>query len=251
MKLNKGKCELITTHPNADIHFEDKTQIKKSTKATYLGCEIGIKLGSREELNRRFANTMVTMRKLDLFWRHSNCGTAIKLQVADAVLRSKLLYGIESSQLTPAAVRRLETFQLKVIRKILKMNTTFIDRANTNEVVYKTANRKLEQECRGNQPPKKLGTFADAYRKLKIKRACKIIRQQDSSIHKISFQGNRLRKWIHANRRVGRPRLSWTEETIKEIWELVKKSDSTVRFTAFDGANESIIHKIKEFAKDN
>ena len=36
MRLNKGKCELITTHPNADIHFGDETKINKTRKAVYL-----------------------------------------------------------------------------------------------------------------------------------------------------------------------------------------------------------------------
>ena len=56
-------------------------------------------------------------KKLDLFWRHSPCSKAIEVQTADAVLRSKLLYGIESTQLIPSMLKRLETFQLKVLRK--------------------------------------------------------------------------------------------------------------------------------------
>ena len=122
MKLNKGKCELITTHTNADVHFEDATRIAKTAKATYLGCEIGIRTTSREELNKRFANTMAIMKKLDVFWRHSNCPISVKINTADAVLRSRLLYGLESAQLTPSVLKRLETFQLKVLRKNLRMH---------------------------------------------------------------------------------------------------------------------------------
>ena len=60
---------------------------------------------------------MAIMRKLDLFWRHSDCPVHIKVYTADAVLRSKLLYGIESAQLMPSVLKTLETFQLKVFRK--------------------------------------------------------------------------------------------------------------------------------------
>ena len=116
MKLNKGKCELITTTPHANIHFEDGTKIKKVSKATYLGCELGLKTTCREELNKRIATTMITMKKLDLFWRHSDCPTAIKIYTAEAVLRAKLLYGLESTQLIPSVARKLEIFQLKVLR---------------------------------------------------------------------------------------------------------------------------------------
>ena len=72
---------------------------------------------NREELGKRFANTMATMKKLDTFWRHSNCDTAIKIHVADAVLRSKLLYGLESAQLIPSIAKKLDTFQLKALRR--------------------------------------------------------------------------------------------------------------------------------------
>ena len=72
MKLNKGKCELITTHTNPEVHFEDATRIAKTAKATYLGCEIGIRTTSREELNKRFANTIAIMNKLTLFGDTSN-----------------------------------------------------------------------------------------------------------------------------------------------------------------------------------
>ena len=118
MKLNKTKCELLTNNPTARIVFPDNSPVKKHLSATYLGCELGIKTTNREEISKRKAATMAVMKKLDLFWRHSDCPTHIKVYTADAVLRSKLLYGIESAQLIPSVLKTLETFQLKVLRKI-------------------------------------------------------------------------------------------------------------------------------------
>ena len=91
---------------------------------------------------------MATIKKLDTFWRHSNCDTAIKIHVADAVLRSKLLYGLESAQLIPSVAKKLDVFQLKVLRKIFRIDTTFVNRANTNEVVINKANEKMREEGR-------------------------------------------------------------------------------------------------------
>ena len=85
-------------------------------------------------------------KKLDLFWRHSNCGVAIKIHTADAILRSKLLYGTESAQLLPSVLKRIETFQLKVLRKILRMDTTYINRENTNSKVFEEANNRSNEE---------------------------------------------------------------------------------------------------------
>lgn len=247
MKLNKEKCELITTHEQENVHFGNKTQINIVKRATYLGCEMGIQTTNREELNKRFANTMVTMKKLDLFWRHSDCDIAVKIHTADAVLRTKLLYGLESSQLLPSALKRLETFQLKVLRKILKVDTTFINRGNTNSKVFKLANDKLKETIHKN---KTIVTFIESYKKLKRKRAFKIINQPEQPIYKITFQGNRLGCWVHPNRRVGRPRLNWTEETIKEIWETLRAENTKFKYKEFNGEDDDIINHIKKQARE-
>lgn len=110
MKLNKTKYELINTHQHADVHFEEGTKIQNVSKATYLGCEPGFKTTCREELNKRISATMIVMKKLDLFWRHSDCSAAIKIYTAEAVLRSKLLHVLESAQLIPSVAKRLDTF---------------------------------------------------------------------------------------------------------------------------------------------
>ena len=146
LKLNKDKCELLTTNNTANIHFQDNMKIKIVKAATYLGCNIGIKTSGREELGKRFANTVATMKKLDIFWRHSNISTAIKVYTADAILRSKLLYGIESAQLIKSVSKKLETLQLKVLRKILKLDTTYINRVNTNDTIFESVNQKIKAE---------------------------------------------------------------------------------------------------------
>jgi hypothetical protein len=57
------------------------------------------------------------MKKLDLPWRNSDSPTQVKVYKADAVLRSKLLYGLESAQLIPSVLKKLETSQFKLLRK--------------------------------------------------------------------------------------------------------------------------------------
>ena len=68
---------------------------------------------------------------------------------------------------------------------------------------------------------------------------------------RISFQNQKLKKWIHPNRRVGKPRMNWTEETIKEIWDHLRKDHPQDRFLAFNSENEYIINKIYEAAEND
>ena len=102
---------------------------------------------------------------------------------------------------------------------------------------------------------KKVISFVDAYNKLKWKRATRILNQENTSIHKVSFEHGQIRKWIHNTngnkRRVGRPRANWTEETIREIWDAVKKNNAEFRYQQFDENNNSMIELMKNFEVTN
>ncbi len=66
---------------------------------------------------------MATLKKLDLFWLHSNCPARVKIITLDAVIRAKLLYGMESAQLGETELKRLDQIHLKAMRKILGYKT--------------------------------------------------------------------------------------------------------------------------------
>ena len=132
------------------------------------------KITSREEISKRFAATMAIMKRLDLFWRHSDCPIHMKVYTADAVLRSKLLYGLESAQLIPSVLKSLETFQLKVLRFCLEIDTTYINRVNSNVSVFNRINTMMEEEGRR----KRVISFVDFYNKLKRERAIEIMNQK-------------------------------------------------------------------------
>ena len=64
----------------------------------------------------------------------------------EAVLRSKLLYGMETAQLNEPQMKRLDLFQLKALRKVLKLPTTFVSRGNTNDKVFADASAQIAGE---------------------------------------------------------------------------------------------------------
>ena len=69
--------------------------------------------------------------------------------------------------------------------------------------------------------------------------------QENTSIYNVSFQTGKLRKWIHGNRRSGRPRMKWTEETIRELLDIVKRNNERYRYEQFNGNNQEMIDLIK------
>ena len=64
------------------------------------------------------------------------------------------IVGVESTQRNPAAVRRLEKTRNIPTRKTLKMDTTFVDRANTNKQVFEKANEQIKQGREGKKNKK-------------------------------------------------------------------------------------------------
>ena len=67
------------------------------------------------------------------FWKHPRCKTRWKLQVYQAVVSSKLLYGLESLTLTDAQLSQLDSFYFRGLRQILGVDFIFIDRTMTNK----------------------------------------------------------------------------------------------------------------------
>ena len=110
LKLNKTKCETVYTGTPSNIHFRDGTPVPRTQEAKYLGCSINQEGSMPAELSKRISICMTVVKKLDLFWRHSTCPTPFKLTVLDAVIRAKLLYGMDSAQLNTAQLRKLEVF---------------------------------------------------------------------------------------------------------------------------------------------
>lgn len=70
LKLNKGKCELLTTSHNADIKFKDGTKVPRKPEVTYLGCQIKQYSNRSEEISKQIMNCVTILRTLDIFWRH-------------------------------------------------------------------------------------------------------------------------------------------------------------------------------------
>eukprot|EP00959_Pyramimonas_sp_CCMP1952_P333556 6985006-Pyramimonas_sp.AAC.1 len=138
LNLNKTKCELMVIGQPSRIKYRDGTHVPCAETVKYLGCSLDSKNDVGKEISARIRNCYQTMQRLDAFWLHSDCSVSQKIQVFSAVCRSKLLYGLETTQLTPGQTQRLDGFQLKGLRKILGIPTTFgqmaqgQDRTNTN-----------------------------------------------------------------------------------------------------------------------
>ena len=69
------------------------------------------------------------------------------------------MYGLETLHVTQGMAQKLDIFQLKGLRKILGWETTFINRANTNERVYQRATQLAFPREDDNRTIKRFSEF--------------------------------------------------------------------------------------------
>lgn len=186
---------------------------------------------------------MVTLTKLDVFWRHSDCPERFKLMALDAVLRSQLLYGLESAELGTALLNKLDVFQLKGLRKILRLDTTYVNWANTNRHVFEMGNSKIWTQ--GGRKG-----FSLAYKEAKNRRVARLINAGPNDPQKeITFERG-LKTWNHVNKRVGAPKIKWAREAVKLLWNDLRETQSPPRTTqAYNPNSPGQETRIKEAAK--
>jgi len=156
MKLNYDKCiNLTLNRVQSNIKYENGDLVPRKPKATYLGTLLTDTNDIHAEISNRMADCTTTANKLKLFWNKANTTIKWKLQVYDAIIRSKLLYGLETMQLTQNEKARINAHQIKGIRRILGIPPTHIDRSWTNELVLKKANDELNKQDNTNTTDKK------------------------------------------------------------------------------------------------
>ena len=164
----------------------------------------------KHEINHKMSQTLRTWFKLEAFWKAVNCTTKWKL--------NKLLYGLETVHLTQSLHRKGNAFQLRGLRKILGLTTTYINRQHTNKFVIQKANNEL-----GHQPgtPLRIKLFSDLLPDGRIKLAGHILRcdDNDGPLQRVSYEPNPAETFNEGKRRVGGPRQQWTQYSNKYVWE--------------------------------
>ena len=59
------------------------------------------------------------------YWKAAEASPKWKVFIFEAVLKSKLLSGLKTTQLTRKCLQRIDAFQIKGLRKILNMKHTY------------------------------------------------------------------------------------------------------------------------------
>ena len=87
------------------VHFANNEPLPKKMEATYPGNEINNEANIKHQILNKMQEVRKTWFKLLPYWKATNANVKWQLLIFDAVVRSKLLYGLETIQLTRAMLK--------------------------------------------------------------------------------------------------------------------------------------------------
>lgn len=162
------------------------------------------------------------------FGKNGNAETLEKLLVYDAIIKTKLMYGLESLQLDKEQRGRLDTFQLKGIRQILKIPTTFgqMKRGQkptwNNDRTFNLVNAKIntvENRLKAGgffRKYKKVIPLSEYYYSIKRKAIIEIINQENDNPMKFATTDETLKLKEYGFKGWGGVRHNWWIKGLEE-----------------------------------
>ena len=190
--------------------------VPMQTRADYLGGEIKNTGDHKPELQHEITATWATVRRLDTLWGKSRASIQWKLRVYDAVIVAKLTCGLTSIPLSKSDANKLDVFQMRGLREILKVKHPYWSRVSNNKF-FEIANDKLNNE----QDTSCLEKLSKRFIERQIVLFAHTIRfdgQDPLKIISVDEAGGQIRSYF---RRTGRPRTKLYDitrnHTVKEL----------------------------------
>ena len=219
MNLNHTKCIHLRLSDLERITYMNGTEVPMEQEAIYLGGKIFSNGSYKKDNSHRISNTWHAIQKLDLLWKKAPVSMKLKIIVFDAVIVSKLVYGLEPVPFTEQDCNRLVAFPYGGLRKNLHIKHPFLSNIK-NKDVQEFANTRAATKSN-----KQIAPLSQHLGHRQIKLYGDIIRAEDLDLmNKVSmYQDGTRRKTPF--KRTGRPRSKWHTVTRKHtIKHLIDKS---------------------------
>ena len=221
LKLNRAKCQLLVTNDQGTkVMFPDGTEATKHPSIKYLGATFSATLDVGMIVRQKLTEATNTMRLLAPLWSDQHISISWKLVVFNAVVRSRIFYTLETLELTQSQQRTLDTLYFRGLRRILKKRATFIDRTWTHERLLHLANTLNAQAA--PETPKHI-SFGTYYRLKRRKLVAHLLRAPVSNPCRRAILTSENTDLVDTCRkkRVGRPRFTWLQESLKDAWAVL------------------------------
>jgi hypothetical protein len=198
LELHWGKLQLMRVRCEDTVRKPEGGCIESKPGLSYLGTVISEDGRIGKELARRIGAAHSDFRSLVRLWRHTSVRRVRKLEIFNAVIVSRLLYGLSSAWLNTSERRRLDGFQNRCLRSIWGIAPSFISRVSNQHVLDATSQMQMSRSLL----------------KLQLEFFVKVALAPDESLlRQVTFCPGRLWPVIERYvRKPGRPRLEWTSQ---------------------------------------
>ena len=162
----------------------------------HLGASLNSDGKVRGELGRRIGRAWGEFSKLVRLWRHTSLSVKRKTEIFQAVVTTQLLYGLSTVWLSVAELRRLNGFQARCLRVLLRIQPAFVSRVSNQLVLERASQLPYTKQLMKQQ----LNLFG------------RVARAPDTDVlRRLTFTSGTLQPAANRFiRRVGRPRHEWT-----------------------------------------
>ena len=223
MLLHWGKTQLVSIGNAGPVVDTDGVPIEPADSIIYLGGLLSPSACSGSELARRIGLAAAEFRSLQKLWGHASVGRNDKLKFLDAFVVSKLLYGLSTVVLVKAQKRRLDGFYARCLRRALGIPPAFVSQISNASVFRQAGVPPMSEQLSKQQ--------------LSVLRQAAIAPEGDP-LRRNVFAGGSLDPLVDKYvRRVGRPKLNWTKELLKE---------GSVRFGSYEAFSRALLLPTKE-----
>ena len=136
----------------------------------------------------------------------------------DALVGSKLLYGLHTLPLKDDTLSKLDVFHLRGLRRILGLKTTYIYRTNTNKRILEIAEQESNND-RKEGDRKRIRLMSEIVKERCFKELEEVLRLgKDDPRRKVTFLNDSAKPILPPINRVGQPRAQWALVIMKRLW---------------------------------
>ena len=139
LALNRNKCARVSLKTVPNNKFSTGEDVPCADKTMYLGGVIDSRADPKKEVSKGLSGAWYVWERLKGFWRDGLLSKREKILIYDALVGSKLLYGLHTLPLKDDLLNKIDALHLKGLRRILGLRTTYVDRGNTNANVLEIA----------------------------------------------------------------------------------------------------------------
>lgn len=150
LKINTAKTKVMRINASSErritIHGEE---IEEVERFRYLGATLDSDGGTSAEIKNRMQAAGTAFRKLNSIWRSGVYSIRTKLKIFRSNVTSILLYDSENWKITKAEQNKLEAFQNKCLRRILRVfwpntisNKVLLERTQMSSVEVQIRKRR-------------------------------------------------------------------------------------------------------------